>query len=57
MNTIFDVASLGLITALIITAPWLKTSLGQSEKTHQELLEFVDYIDPLSSTRSTRHPH
>ena len=57
MNTIFDVASLGLITVLIITAPWLKTSLGQSEKTHQELLEFVDYIDPLSSTRATRHPH
>ena len=57
MNTIFDVASLGLITALMITAPWLKTSLGQSEKTRQELLEFVDYIDPLSSTRAPRHPH
>ena len=57
MNTIFDVASFGLVTAFMITAPWLKTSLGQTEQTRQELMEFVDYIDPLSSTRASRQLH
>ena len=57
MNTIFDVASLGLITALMITAPWIKTSLGQTEQNRQEVMEFVNYIDPLSSTKPARRLH
>ena len=57
MNTIFDVASFGLVTAFMITAPWLKTSLGQTEETRQESMEFVNYIDPLSSTQTARRLH